>query len=138
MEIYDRCVCWPSLIRGFSLEWELVSEAVSQRDISQKRLPVDTHSWSYTQIRILSHFIPCHAHMHTPYLSFPQQEVTYPTRYTKAYTLTHTKQCSSLIWSSTSCVIEVMEAQTGWGLSSDVSDRKLRCRVIYFFSTGGR
>lgn len=54
MEISDGCVCWPSLIRRLSLEWELVSETVSQKDISQKGLLADTqlvlHTHTHAQL----------------------------------------------------------------------------------------
>lgn len=62
--------------------------------------------------------------------SFPQQGVTYPIR-THKYIHTHSNVlvwygAQSVMTVSGPCVIEVMEAETGWGLSSAMSDRKLR------------
>lgn len=64
--------------------------------------------------------------------SFPQQGVTYPIR-THKYIHTHSNVlvwygAQSVMTVSGPCVIEVMEAETGWGLSSAMSDRKLRWR----------
>lgn len=75
MEICDGAVCWPSLIHRLSSEWELVTETVSPKDISQEGLPVKVQTC-------------CWADTHTPYLFFAQQQVTYPSMYTQAYTLT--------------------------------------------------
>lgn len=47
----------------------------SQKDISQESLPVKVQTCRWTD-------------MHTPYLFFAQQQVTYSSRYTQAYTFT--------------------------------------------------
>lgn len=75
MEICDGAGCWPSLIHRLSSKWELVIETVSPKDISQEGLPVKVQT-------------RCWADTHTPCLFFAQQQVTYPSTYTQAYTLT--------------------------------------------------
>lgn len=68
MQICDGAVCWPSLIHRLSSEWELVTETVSPKDISQEGLPVKVqtllgrHAHTLVILWAAAGHLPIHVH----------------------------------------------------------------------------
>lgn len=129
---------WIGIQHSHGSEWELVRESVRKTFLKKACLSNYWHA--------IARACACRqTDAHTLYLFFPQEEVTYPARYTQAYTLAHTKQCTSLIWCSD--YDDSISSLCDWGdggtdrmgvvIWCDWQEAETEKGFIFLFSRGG-
>ena len=110
-----------------------MGDCQSVRNPFLKKSRLQTSNWSYTRTHTYTSLIyPFHSTRSSTQPGTPKH-----TRSLIQSSVPVWYGAQTVMTVSASCVIEVMEAQTGWRLSSDVSDRELTHRFIYLFSSRG-